>query len=155
MKYDPNKKIKTEDFPAVKTESGTSAHPNEDLSAAQEQMSLVKTLISKTVKLKAEMFEQDASLAQLRREMAEMKNTMEAETQSLQARLDKHGEENEELKQKLTLQAERAEAEKRLPQTGFSQSVAVALNQLSPLQPKSGISSVEYQKQMQQNKLGS
>lgn len=113
VKYDPNMAIKTEDLPAIKIEPGTSAQPFEDLSAAQEQVSLVRSLISKTVKLEAEVIEKETALEQLRREMVEMKNTMKAERQLLLSSLDQRKNDTAALNHRLA-QEERSFREQKL-----------------------------------------
>lgn len=72
-------------MPALIAKPGTSAHPIEDLSIAQEEVSLLESFINKTVKLEAEVLEKNSTLEQLRRELDEVK----AEKQSLQSSLDK------------------------------------------------------------------
>lgn len=81
--------IKTENLPEIKIEPGTSTHPIEDLTAAQEQVTLVKNLISKTEKLEAEVLEKNARVKKLCLKLFEMKNTMEVQKKSFQSQLKK------------------------------------------------------------------
>lgn len=68
MKYDSNMAIKTE---------GAIADDAEGLLAAQENVNLLKHLISENEKLKAEILEKDANLEQLRSELEKRKNAMD------------------------------------------------------------------------------
>lgn len=81
-------------------EPGTIANSNEDRSVVQEQLSL-ESLIGTTTKLEAEVLEKDASLEHLRREMADMENTMEVDKQVY---LDQRKAESDAIAQRLALE---------------------------------------------------